>query len=161
VAGQANELNIIRQSLYDLESQHGRVRQQYEDELNRLRAELAAVRAQAGGGALPNGTPHPPPPGGPGLPPPGGPPFGGGPNDPFYRSPRSGDRDHGRLGDRPSLGGGGGIGSSRDPRDALPPLRSAKLERGAGGHDRLGGALLLLPSFPQLFGLNTPANAAR
>lgn len=43
VASQVNELNIIRRSLYDLEAQHGKVRQQYEEELNRLRSELAAL----------------------------------------------------------------------------------------------------------------------
>lgn len=40
VQGQVNELNIVRRSLLDLEAQHGRVRQQYDDELGRLRAQL-------------------------------------------------------------------------------------------------------------------------
>ncbi|THH15316.1 hypothetical protein EW146_g5150, partial [Bondarzewia mesenterica] len=42
VSSQVNELNIIRQSLYELESQHGKIRQQYEEEISRLRAELMA-----------------------------------------------------------------------------------------------------------------------
>ena len=36
VASQINELNIIRQSLYDLESQHGKIRQHQEEEIARL-----------------------------------------------------------------------------------------------------------------------------
>ncbi|THV03736.1 WD40 repeat-like protein [Dendrothele bispora CBS 962.96] len=44
VGSQVNELNIIRQSLYELEAQHGKVRQQYEEELARLRAENHALR---------------------------------------------------------------------------------------------------------------------
>ncbi|THV04198.1 WD40 repeat-like protein [Dendrothele bispora CBS 962.96] len=44
VGSQVNELNIIRQSLYELEAQHGKVRQQYEEELARLRAEIHALR---------------------------------------------------------------------------------------------------------------------
>ena len=50
VASQVNELNIIRQSLYDLETQHGKIRQQYEEEISRLRAELMAARQGATGG---------------------------------------------------------------------------------------------------------------
>ncbi|KAI0322872.1 WD40-repeat-containing domain protein [Amylostereum chailletii] len=46
VSSQVNELNIIRQSLYDLESQHSKIRQTYEEEIGRLRAELNAARAQ-------------------------------------------------------------------------------------------------------------------
>lgn len=41
---QLTEVNIIRRSLYDLESQQGKVRQHYEDEISRLRAEIAALR---------------------------------------------------------------------------------------------------------------------
>ncbi|KAJ7269560.1 chromatin associated protein [Mycena rebaudengoi] len=41
---QVNELNVIRQSLYELETQHGKLRHQYEEELTRLRAELHVVR---------------------------------------------------------------------------------------------------------------------
>ncbi|KIK13090.1 hypothetical protein PISMIDRAFT_18232 [Pisolithus microcarpus 441] len=44
VTSQINELNIIRQSLYELESQHGKIHQQYKEELSRLRAELHAAR---------------------------------------------------------------------------------------------------------------------
>ncbi|KZT02993.1 WD40 repeat-like protein [Laetiporus sulphureus 93-53] len=46
VTGQVNELNIIRQSLYELETQHGKIRQQYEDEIRALRTELHALRSQ-------------------------------------------------------------------------------------------------------------------
>jgi len=42
VASQVNELNIIRQSLYDLETQHGKIRQHYEEEIARARAESRA-----------------------------------------------------------------------------------------------------------------------
>ena len=55
VTSQVNELNIIRQSLYELEIQHGKIRGHYEEELNRLRAELHAVRQ-----SLPNNTSQPP-----------------------------------------------------------------------------------------------------
>ncbi|KAJ7017158.1 chromatin associated protein [Mycena alexandri] len=44
VTSQINELNIIRQALYELEAQHGKVRQRYEDEIAHLRAELHALR---------------------------------------------------------------------------------------------------------------------
>ncbi|KAJ7083245.1 WD40-repeat-containing domain protein [Mycena epipterygia] len=44
VTSQINELNIIRQSLYELEAQHGKVRHQYEEEIAHLRAELHALR---------------------------------------------------------------------------------------------------------------------
>ncbi|KAF8155508.1 Tup N-terminal-domain-containing protein [Crassisporium funariophilum] len=37
IVSQVNELNIIRQSLYDLESQHGKIRQHYEEEIARAR----------------------------------------------------------------------------------------------------------------------------
>ncbi|EAU89102.2 TUPA [Coprinopsis cinerea okayama7 len=43
LGAQVSELNHIRRALYDLEAQHTKVRQQYEDELARLRAELAAA----------------------------------------------------------------------------------------------------------------------
>ncbi|GBE83764.1 hypothetical protein SCP_0508200 [Sparassis crispa] len=46
VTGQVNELNIIRQSLYELETSHGKIRQQYEDEIRALRQELQALRHQ-------------------------------------------------------------------------------------------------------------------
>ncbi|KAJ7634463.1 chromatin associated protein [Roridomyces roridus] len=53
VTSQINELNIIRQSLYELEAQHGKVRHQYEEEINHLRAENHALRQS---------QPHPAPP---------------------------------------------------------------------------------------------------
>ncbi|KIK12387.1 hypothetical protein PISMIDRAFT_18786 [Pisolithus microcarpus 441] len=37
-------MNMNPKSLYELESQHGKIRQQYEEELSRLRAELHAAR---------------------------------------------------------------------------------------------------------------------
>ncbi|KAJ7193013.1 chromatin associated protein [Mycena pura] len=52
---QINELNIIRQALYELEAQHGKVRQRYEDEIAHLRAELHAVRQLPGPGIHPSG----------------------------------------------------------------------------------------------------------
>ncbi|KIK68449.1 hypothetical protein GYMLUDRAFT_215061 [Collybiopsis luxurians FD-317 M1] len=55
VGSQVNELNIIRQSLYELEAQHGKVRQQYEDELARLRSEIHSLR-QSGGGIPPSSS---------------------------------------------------------------------------------------------------------
>ncbi|KAH6906679.1 WD40 repeat-like protein, partial [Coprinopsis sp. MPI-PUGE-AT-0042] len=45
VHSQVNELNIIRQALYDLETQHGKVRQRFEEELGRVREELRVVRS--------------------------------------------------------------------------------------------------------------------
>jgi glucose repression regulatory protein TUP1 len=44
VTSQLSEINGIRRSLYDLEAQHGKVRQHYEDEITRLRAEIANLR---------------------------------------------------------------------------------------------------------------------
>ena len=48
-----NEVNIIRQALYELEAQHQKVRADYENEVARLRAELRQAREMGG----------PPPPG--------------------------------------------------------------------------------------------------
>ncbi|KAG6900375.1 hypothetical protein C0993_011725 [Termitomyces sp. T159_Od127] len=56
IAAQLNELTKIQQSLYDLDSQHNKVRTQYEEELHRLRNDLHALRQGA----------QPPPPAGPG-----------------------------------------------------------------------------------------------
>ncbi|KAJ7185870.1 WD40-repeat-containing domain protein [Mycena filopes] len=44
LTSQVNELNLIRQSLYELETRHGKLRHQYEEDLTRLRAELHSVR---------------------------------------------------------------------------------------------------------------------
>lgn len=113
VASQVNELNIIRQSLYDLEAQHSKVRQQYDEEVARLRSELEQLRR-----AHPPGPP-PGPTGGPGGPPgltqPGGPPSAGPPPSggippgyppgegyhPYPRDPeRDRERERGRRDDR-------------------------------------------------------------
>ncbi|KAJ6624922.1 WD40-repeat-containing domain protein [Mycena sp. CBHHK59/15] len=51
ISAQVDELNSIRQSLYDLETKHGKVRQQYEEEVRSLRSELFASR---------QGPPRPP-----------------------------------------------------------------------------------------------------
>ncbi|KAF5366117.1 hypothetical protein D9757_010934 [Collybiopsis confluens] len=94
VGSQVNELNIIRQSLYELEAQHGKVRQQYEEELARLRSEVYALR-QGGGNVPPSGNSHSTSISGPASGPPssmsgsgGVPPF----NDPYFSS-RERDRD--------------------------------------------------------------------
>ncbi|KAI5987818.1 hypothetical protein EDD15DRAFT_2464864 [Pisolithus albus] len=112
VTSQINELNIIRQSLYELESQHGKIRQQYEEELSRLRAELHAAGQGLPGGAPPHQTV------GPGTIGPSGPPTGPptvsgiqpatGPAsypDPYYtcERDRDRDRDHERDKDRERL----------------------------------------------------------
>ncbi|KAJ7591117.1 chromatin associated protein [Mycena floridula] len=47
LASQVNELNIIRQALYDLEGQHTKIRGQYEEELAKLRNELHVARQHA------------------------------------------------------------------------------------------------------------------
>ncbi|KAJ7493401.1 chromatin associated protein [Mycena galericulata] len=44
INAQVDELNTIRQALYDLEQKHGKVRQQYDEEVRTLRAELFATR---------------------------------------------------------------------------------------------------------------------
>lgn len=44
VGSQVNELNLIRQQLYEVEAQHVKIRGQYEDELARLRSEVHALR---------------------------------------------------------------------------------------------------------------------
>ncbi|KAG2073122.1 WD40 repeat-like protein [Suillus decipiens] len=102
VTSQINELNIVRQSLYELESQHGKIRQTYEEELNRLRGELHALRQGVSAGA-----PHPPVgpasvgPSGPPAPPPavpGVPPGPGSYNEPYYSRDR--DREREREKDR-------------------------------------------------------------
>lgn len=103
VSSQVNELNIIRQSLYDLEAQHGKVRQQYEEELNRVRSELHAARQGLPAGAPPHPTVGPGsigPPGASGPPTtvPGIPP-GTGPasySDPYYNRDRERERDRDR-----------------------------------------------------------------
>jgi general transcriptional corepressor TUP1 len=100
VTSQVNELNIIRQSLYELEIQHGKIRGHYEEELNRLRSELLAVRQ-----GLPANTTQPPTvgPGGIGPPGPSGPPTtvsgissGGSFNDPYFGRDRDRDRERDR-----------------------------------------------------------------
>ncbi|TFK46770.1 WD40 repeat-like protein [Heliocybe sulcata] len=53
VTGQVNELNIIRQSLYDLESQHAKIRSQYEDEIARLKQDIDRFRQTAALSAAP------------------------------------------------------------------------------------------------------------
>jgi len=44
VESQISELGIIRRSLFDLEAQHERAHSHYEEEIKRIRSELAAVR---------------------------------------------------------------------------------------------------------------------
>lgn len=115
VTSQVNELNIIRQALYELETQHGKVRLQYEEELTALRAQVQAARQNIPGPLGSGGTPHPAPsltPIGPGgIPPPGAvlPPPGAGFSDPYYgrerdrdreRDPRDRDRERERERDR-------------------------------------------------------------
>ena len=107
MASQVNELNIIRQSLYDLEAQHGKIRQQYEEEISRLRAELMAARQGATGvppnlgvNVGPGASGLPTPTAGPALP--YSDPFmGRPPRDPaFDRSDRERDRDRDRERER-------------------------------------------------------------
>jgi glucose repression regulatory protein TUP1 len=134
VSSQVNELNIIRQSLYDLESQHGKVRQQYEEEIGRLRAELMATASRQG---LPASVP-PHPTVGPGSTGPSGiggsssaaPGIPGGPssyNDPYYgrdRELKDRDRDD-RDRDRVNRDRDRGLDRDRADRD-----------RGVGDRDR-------------------------
>jgi len=102
VASQVNELNIIRQSLYDLEAQHGKIRQQYEEEISRLRAELMATRQGAAGGPPnlgvnvgPGASGLPTPTAGPALP--YSDPFmGRPPRDPAFDRDRDRDRERDR-----------------------------------------------------------------
>lgn len=122
---QVNELNIIRQSLYDLESQHNKVRQQFEEELARLRSELMTTRQQLAAATSAAGGP-PPGPGigaGPGAPSqigPGGALVGGGTPYP----PAGGEPPYGReyVRDRPV---------EREPRER-PGLGPLGAERGPG-----------------------------
>ncbi|CAK5262046.1 unnamed protein product [Mycena citricolor] len=53
LTSQINELNIIRQALYELEAQHSKVRQRYEDEISHLRAEVHSMRQLPGPGIGP------------------------------------------------------------------------------------------------------------
>lgn len=50
---QVNELTIIRQSLYELETQHTKIRAQYEEEIRNLRLEVQTLRTQQNGPPLP------------------------------------------------------------------------------------------------------------
>ncbi|KAG5728960.1 Transcriptional repressor rco-1 [Termitomyces sp. T112] len=59
VAHQVGEVSSIRRSLYDLEVQQAKVRQHYEDELRRLRLELAALRHAAPPQGIPGFQPVP------------------------------------------------------------------------------------------------------
>lgn len=54
VNGQVSEVNVIRRSLYDLEAQHGKVRQHYEDEITRLRAEISTLRQGGSSSGVPS-----------------------------------------------------------------------------------------------------------
>ncbi|KAH9042667.1 WD40-repeat-containing domain protein [Lactarius pseudohatsudake] len=106
VASQVNELNIIRQSLYDLEAQHGKIRQQYEEEISRLRAELMTARQGATGvppnlgvNVGPGASGLPTPTAGPALP--YSDPFmGRPPRDPAFDRDRDRDRDRERERER-------------------------------------------------------------
>lgn len=112
ISGQVNELNIIRQSLYELETSHAKMRQDYDAELARLRQENMLLRQGAASGPPPT---HPPaglglqsgkatpaerplpPPGQQPLPqpPPGGPAF-----DPYFNRDRERERERDRERDR-------------------------------------------------------------
>ena len=93
---QLGEVTTIRRSLYDLETQQGKVRQHYEDEISRLRAEIATLHQNMA-------DPHTiSPPGIPGLSPPrssNGHPLSGSTTmlDPFLRER---ERDRGRTKER-------------------------------------------------------------
>ncbi|XP_006463192.1 hypothetical protein AGABI2DRAFT_224855 [Agaricus bisporus var. bisporus H97] len=146
VVQQVNELNIIRQSLYDLEAQHNKVRQQFEDELGRLRSELLTTRQQLAAATSGAGGPPPAGPGissgpgapsqigpggalvgGPPYPPAGEPPYG---RDyarerPIEREPRIGDRSGlGPLGDR-----GLGLADRERERDRMDRERERERDR--------------------------------
>lgn len=128
LGAQVNELNVIKHALYDLEAQHNKVRQSYEEELSRLRAELAAharhtaphpsTQGIAGlassSGIHSNGVP----PLGPGGPPMG--PGGPGPNGSSYGPPDGYPDRNGRI-------------VPRDTREA-PILRDAPLQRDRDGN---------------------------
>lgn len=124
---QVNELNIIRQSLYDLESQHNKVRQQFEEELARLRSELMTTRQQLAAATSGAGGPPPAGPGisaGPGAPSqigPGGALVGGGPPYPPAGEPPYSRGDYGR--DRPI---------DREQRGADRPGLGPLADRGLG-----------------------------
>lgn len=47
VQSQVNELGIVRHAVHDLEAQHARVRQQYEDELALLQEQLQRAESSA------------------------------------------------------------------------------------------------------------------
>ena len=119
-------MNIIRQSLYELESQHGKIRQTYEDELNRLRAELHSLRQ-----GVTSGAPHPPVgptsvgPSGPPPAVPGVPPGPGSYNDPYYSRDRDRERDKDR--ERADRDREREIRDRREERDRdRPPVESAR-----------------------------------
>ncbi|KAI5451116.1 general transcription repressor [Naganishia albida] len=67
IQAQIQEIALIRQSLYELESQHAKTRNEFEGECIRLRRELDLTRnipsGPSGGGPGAGGGPLPPPPG--------------------------------------------------------------------------------------------------
>ncbi|KAH7912373.1 WD40-repeat-containing domain protein [Hygrophoropsis aurantiaca] len=139
VTSQINELNIVRQSLYELESQHGKIRQQYEEELTRLRAELHALRQ----GMPANPPPHPtvgpgsvgpagppgPPATVPGVPPAAGP---NSYNDPYYARDRDREREREREKERERAD----RERERDIRDRERDQRDRERERPPGESSR-------------------------
>ncbi|KAG9221851.1 hypothetical protein CCMSSC00406_0005676 [Pleurotus cornucopiae] len=137
LANQINELGTFRQQLVELETKHAKVRQQFEDELNRARNELHVLRQSMPGGIPPQPQVGPGSIGIPGGTGPGPVMHSGAPasalpnyNDPYYR-----ERDRERIADRERerLEGGRGERGDRVERDRE---RDSRGDRDRGGADR-------------------------
>ncbi|KAK1926929.1 putative general transcriptional repressor [Papiliotrema laurentii] len=138
IQGQINELGLIRQSLYELEANHARVRAEYDAEIARLRREL---EARGGSAAVVAGP-------GPNA---GSPPRGGlDPDRPAYPRP---ELPGGLPGGPPPLNGDAARARSPYP----PPIpRPSSADRDRQGRDRPAPA-----SPPPLLSDLDPENVSR
>ncbi|WWC93597.1 hypothetical protein V866_000432 [Kwoniella sp. B9012] len=146
---QINELGLIRQSLYELESNHAKVRQEYEGEIARLRRELESRGGQSGAG--PSGIPGT---GGPTSPPelprPG--------NDERERPP------YGKSLPGPPLNGaepGGSRSPYPPPGGVIPRPASTDRERDRRNRERAIAASNVPPSPPVHLSDLDPDNVSR
>ncbi|WWC90888.1 uncharacterized protein L201_005825 [Kwoniella dendrophila CBS 6074] len=146
---QINELGLIRQSLYELEANHAKVRQEYEGEIARLRRELESRGGPGGGG--------------PSI---GGPITGGGPTSP-PELPRLGNDERPPYGNSlpgPPLNGaepGGSRSPYPPPGGIIPRPTSTDRERDRRNRERAIAASNVPPSPPVHLSDLDPDNVSR
>ncbi|WWC71740.1 uncharacterized protein I206_105698 [Kwoniella pini CBS 10737] len=142
---QINELGLIRQSLYELESNHAKVRQEYEGEIARLRRELEA-RGGPGGG-------------------PSGPSAGGQTSPPDLPRPGNDERPpYGNSLPGPPLNGnepGGSRSPYPPPGGIIPRPASTDRERDRRNRERAIAASNVPPSPPVHLSDLDPDNVSR